>query len=121
MTTSRASHAVGGARERAADVGDVDDSDPAGAVGDRQLPEPSIDHGSRRIARMLVAAGMAAGRAVRRSWIRVLFTSMPSATARAISASVIMPMGGLQCCAPSTTKAADPACFIRYAASADHA
>src|SRR5690242_21852638 len=69
-------------------------------------------------SRILVTAGMAAGRAVRRSWIRVLFTSMPSATARAISASVITPIGGLPGRAPSTTMAADPACFIRYAAAA---
>ena len=64
-------------------------------------------------SRMLAAAGMAAGRAVSRSWIRVVFTSLPSATAAAISASVITPIGGLPCWAPSTAKAADPACFIK--------
>jgi hypothetical protein len=37
---------------------------------------------------------------------------MLSATAAAISASVITPIGGLPCWAPSTTKAADPACWI---------
>jgi hypothetical protein len=61
----------------------------------------------------MLVAGMAAGRAVRRSWIRVVFTSMPSATARAIPAWVITPTGRLPCRAPSTTKAADLACFIR--------
>ena len=65
-------------------------------------------------SRMLVAAGMAAGWAVSKSWIRVVFTSMPTATARAISASVITPIGASPASkAPSTTKVADPACFIR--------
>lgn len=95
--------------DHAADVGDVE---PAGAVGDRQLPETSIHRGSRRIADT-----RRCGNGCRTGGQQVmdpgLVTSMPSATAQAISASVVTPTGRSPCRTPSTTKAADLACFIR--------
>jgi hypothetical protein len=40
---ARAGHAAR-PEERATDVGDVDDPDPAGAVADRQLPQTPVHH-----------------------------------------------------------------------------
>src|SRR5215471_17616722 len=68
-------------------------------------------------SRMLAVVLMMVGSGVIRSWIRTSFGSFPSATAWAISASVMMPTGW-PVLASRTTKAVLPACFIRYAAAA---
>jgi len=69
-------------------------------------------------SRMLVVAAMTVGSGVMRSWIRTSFTSLPSATARLMSASVIRPIGCIACSSSRTTSAVSPAWFIRYAAAA---
>jgi hypothetical protein len=88
------------ARECSAGVGDIDDPGRAGAVGDRQLPENLRSPWfSPHRGYSLLGEWLLDGRS-RRSWIRVLFTSMPSATAAAISVSVITPIGRLLCRTP---------------------
>src|SRR5215813_12907659 len=113
MTTSRAGYAAGGVRSapQTSAMSTIPIQPVPSATGNCRKPPFTMVRAASRIL-------AAAGRAVSRSWFRVLFTSMPSATAQAISASVITPIGGLPGWAPSTGKAADPACFIRYAAAA---
>jgi len=69
-------------------------------------------------SRMLVPTLMTVGCVVIRVRIRRSLTSLPSATAWTMSASVMMPRGCLAWSSSTTTRAVTPACFIRYAAAA---
>ena len=78
--------------KRTADVGDVQHADQAGVAGDWQWRKwPRLM--SVAASGMLAVGLMTVGRAVIRSWIRVCSRSLPSATAWAMSFSVMMPIG----------------------------
>ena len=81
----RAGHAAGGARSapQTSAMSAIPIQPVPSVTGTCRIPPLTMVVAA---SRMLVAAGMAAGWAVSKSWIRVVFTSMPTATARAISA-----------------------------------
>jgi hypothetical protein len=95
--------------DHAADVGDVDS---AGAVGDRQLPETSIHHGSRRIADT-----RRCGNGCRTGGQQVMDPGLVHIHAVGHRPGDIglgiTPTGRSPCRTPNTTKAADLACFIK--------
>ena len=113
---ARAGHAAGGARSapQTSAMSAIPIQLVPSVTGNCRNPPCTMILAASRI---LVVAGMAAGPAVKRSWIRVLFTSMPSATATVISASVITPIGRLPCRAPSTTQGGRPGVFHQVGGS----